>query len=239
MGHIKENELPNDACADAQGNLYCMANTLMDDGTPETPLLLVRPNGSVEPSGAGSLEFASGAVITPDGCTLVVSESNANCITAFDRDPASGKLSNKRVWASLPQLSPLGLCLDAEGCVWVGVGFSMRPQPEPGEDLSRRGFCETCCFLSCYYLCCMRPQWDAVLRIAQGGECLDVIPLNKERGVACVLGGPQFRTLFIAANQQHFKENKCAPGNGRVLSVEVEVPAAQVMTEERYCAGYC
>jgi len=238
--HLTENELPNDACADVQGNFYVSANALMEESNPETPLLLVRPDGSVQPSGADSMAFASGPVITPDGRTLVVAETRGNCISAYDRDPASGKLSNKRMWASLPQLSPIGLCLDAEGCVWVAVDFSIRRMPEAGMDLSKPGCCETCCFLTCYSLCCgIRPRWEAVLRIAEGGECLDVIPLEKEKAVACVLGGPQFRTLFIAANKNSYRDDECKAGNGRVLSVEVDVPAAQVMVEPRYCAGFC
>lgn len=237
--HITENELPYDACADVNGNFYVAAQALMDEGEPDTPLLLIRPNGSVEPSGADSMAFASGPIVTPDGRTLVVAETKGNCITAFDRDPSSGKLSNKRVWAALPQISPIGLCLDAEGCVWVGVDFSIRRAPMIGEDLSRPNCCEACCFLCCYYVCCMRPQWNAMLRIAEGGKLLDVVPLDKERGVACVLGGPQFSTLFIAANKNSLRDDKCSPGNGRVLAVEVDVPAAQVMVEPRYCAGYC
>jgi sugar lactone lactonase YvrE len=61
----------------------------------------------------------NGMVITPDGRTLIVGESGAGCLTAFDVD-ARGDLSNRRVYARLEEGgAPDGICLDAEGAVWV------------------------------------------------------------------------------------------------------------------------
>ena len=51
-------------------------------------------------------------VITPDNRTLIISESFAGRLTAFDID-ADGGLSNRRVFAD--SLGPDGICLDAEG----------------------------------------------------------------------------------------------------------------------------
>ena len=47
------------------------------------------------------------------------------CLTAFDRDPVSGKLSNMREWAKPPGIlfSPDGCCLDSEGGVWAANVF--------------------------------------------------------------------------------------------------------------------
>ena len=55
--------------------------------------------------------------ITPDNSTLIVAESYANRLTAFDI-AADGGLSNRRVWADLGDGAPDGICLDAEGAVW-------------------------------------------------------------------------------------------------------------------------
>ena len=56
--------------------------------------------------------------ITPDGSTLIVAESYAGRLTAFDI-AADGALSNRRVWADLVAGSaPDGICLDATGAVW-------------------------------------------------------------------------------------------------------------------------
>ena len=58
-------------------------------------------------------------VITPDGRTLIVAETIARTLTAFDI-AADGALSNRREWAALPTF-PDGICLDAEGAVWVAA----------------------------------------------------------------------------------------------------------------------
>jgi sugar lactone lactonase YvrE len=65
------------------------------------------------------MAFPNGSVITPDGRTLIVGESMAGRLTAFDlRD--DGGLKNRRVWARLPRGTvPDGICLDEEGCIWV------------------------------------------------------------------------------------------------------------------------
>jgi sugar lactone lactonase YvrE len=65
----------------------------------------------------------NGSVITPDGQTLIVAESFARRLTAFSV-AADGTLSDRRVWASLPGLSPDGICLDADGAVWVATGVT-------------------------------------------------------------------------------------------------------------------
>jgi len=57
-------------------------------------------------------------VITPDGTTLIVGESFAAQLTAFTIDDRGG-LRDRRVWAPLAPAFPDGICLDAEGCVWV------------------------------------------------------------------------------------------------------------------------
>jgi sugar lactone lactonase YvrE len=68
---------------------------------------------------ADELIFPNGAVITPDGKTLVVGETFAGQMTAFDI-AADGGLSNRRVWAALPEGAvPDGCCLDADGAIWV------------------------------------------------------------------------------------------------------------------------
>ena len=68
---------------------------------------------------ASEVEFPNGAVITSDGRCLIVAETMAMRLLAFDIE-ADGSLTNRRVWADLG-LMPDGICLDAEGCVWVAV----------------------------------------------------------------------------------------------------------------------
>ncbi len=58
-------------------------------------------------------------VVTEDNQTLIVAESFAARLTAFDI-AEDGTLSNRRVWAD--GVGPDGICLDADGCIWASSG---------------------------------------------------------------------------------------------------------------------
>jgi sugar lactone lactonase YvrE len=110
----------NDMVVDAKGRAY-VGNFGFDrgKGEPERTTCIVRvdPDGRAQPA-AQDLMFPNGTVITPDGRTLVVGETFAHRLTAFDVS-ADGSLSKRRVWADLPDVFPDGMCLDAEGAIWV------------------------------------------------------------------------------------------------------------------------
>ncbi|MBO6538141.1 MAG: SMP-30/gluconolactonase/LRE family protein [Rhizobiaceae bacterium] len=95
-----------------------------DNGEAPAPtmLLLVEPNGAVRQV-ADDLLCPNGTVISPDGKTLIIAESLANRLTAFDV-ASDGSLSNRRVFAELPGHVPDGICLDAEGHVWAASPFT-------------------------------------------------------------------------------------------------------------------
>jgi sugar lactone lactonase YvrE len=80
-------------------------------------LARVDPDGSVHTAAPGLL-FPNGTVITPDGATMIIAESMARRLTAFDI-AANGSLSNPRLWADVGDHVPDGICLDDEGAVWV------------------------------------------------------------------------------------------------------------------------
>jgi sugar lactone lactonase YvrE len=84
---------------------------------PTARLACVGPDGRVREA-APDLHFPNGVVITPDGRTLILAETLALRLTAFDID-ADGGLSNRRVWATLGMRAPDGICLDANCNVWV------------------------------------------------------------------------------------------------------------------------
>jgi sugar lactone lactonase YvrE len=84
---------------------------------PTASLARVDPDGRVHVA-ARDLHFPNGMVITPDGRTLIVAETLAMRLTAFDI-AADGALSNRREWATLGMRAPDGICLDAQGRVWV------------------------------------------------------------------------------------------------------------------------
>lgn len=87
-----------------------------------TMLLLVEPDGAVR-TVADDLSCPNGMVVTPDGKVLIVAESLANRLTAFDV-AADGGLGNRRIFADLPGHVPDGICLDAEGQVWFASPFT-------------------------------------------------------------------------------------------------------------------
>jgi sugar lactone lactonase YvrE len=117
----------NDMVVDGSGRAY-VGNFGFDlhAGVPPTPaaLILVTPEGRACVA-AEELMFPNGCVITPDGRTLVVGESFAARLTAFDVAP-DGSLSGRRVWAQLDGAVPDGICLDAEGAIWVASPVSNR-----------------------------------------------------------------------------------------------------------------
>ncbi|EED32258.1 gluconolactonase [gamma proteobacterium NOR5-3] len=84
---------------------------------PATNLVRVEPDGSVHIASA-DMHFPNGSVITADGKTLIIAETLAMRLTAFDIG-ADGQLSNRRVWAELGMYAPDGICLDANNNVWV------------------------------------------------------------------------------------------------------------------------
>lgn len=116
----------NDMVVDALGRAY--VGNFGFDLHAETPrpcktnLLLVHPDGRVVLA-AEDLAFPNGTVITPDGRTLIIGESFAGRLTAFDV-AGDGSLSNRRVFAKLERAVPDGICLDAEGAVWVASPVS-------------------------------------------------------------------------------------------------------------------
>ncbi|NND37045.1 MAG: hypothetical protein HKN81_07910 [Gammaproteobacteria bacterium] len=67
---------------------------------------------------ADDLIFPNGMIMTPGGKTLIVAETFAPRLTAFDVEN-DGSLSNRRSWAELGDARPDGICLDADGAVWV------------------------------------------------------------------------------------------------------------------------
>ncbi len=77
---------------------------------------LIAPDGSARQVADG-LAFPNGMLIMPDDRTLIVAESYAKRLTAFDIADDGG-LSNRRVWAELGDGVPDGICADAENAVW-------------------------------------------------------------------------------------------------------------------------
>ena len=111
---------------DGRGNAYVNTinfdfaefNEVLISGGAPGKIALVTPDGEAREV-ATELAFPNGMVITPDNNTLVVAESFAARLTAFDI-AEDGTLANRRVWAD--GVGPDGICLDTDGCIWASSG---------------------------------------------------------------------------------------------------------------------
>lgn len=198
----------NDMVVDSRGRAYVgnFGFDLMRGADPEeTVLVRVDPDGSTTVAAEG-LRFPNGAVITPDGRTLIVGETAAARYTAFTIEDDGG-LSDRRVWGQMapsPELGPLaetlgqlgyapdGCALDAEGHIWSADALGAR--------------------------CC---------RIAPGGELVDEIAAPAGLGIfACMLGGEEGRTLLLCAAPDFAEESRSATREAVLLTTTVDVAHA-------------
>src|SRR6476661_2881216 len=111
----------NELVVDGRGNAYVNGGGFdLMAGEEFAPgvVTLVSPDGAARQVADG-LAFPNGMLVTPDDSTLIVAESYAKRLTAFDI-AADGSLSNRRVWADLQDGVPDGICLDADNAVWYG-----------------------------------------------------------------------------------------------------------------------
>ncbi|HZZ95626.1 MAG TPA: SMP-30/gluconolactonase/LRE family protein [Jatrophihabitantaceae bacterium] len=185
-----------------RGNIYLngadTANFLAG-GFPEPGIVaLVAADGTARQV-ADDIHFPNGMVITPDGSTLVVAESMAGRLTAFDIQ-GDGSLNNRRVWSD--DVAPDGICIDTEGAIWVGAA-GVRSMT--GNDADPGG---------------------AAVRVRDGGEILERIEFDRP-GFSYALGGPSGHTLFIVGQEwRGFDQVDAlvADRTGQVLCVEVDVP---------------
>ena len=190
----------NDMVVDDQGNAYIGNfgfNTYSGEEIKPANLILVRP-GEDPCLAADDLLFPNGTVITPDGKTLIVGETYAARLTAFDINQ-DATLSNRRVWADFTLDAdegdiplPDGMCLDVEGAIWVAS-----------------------------------PSTAEVIRVREGGVILDRIPVETN-AYACMLGGDDLKTLFICTSNASGVDPESAlrEKSGKIETIKVEVAGA-------------
>jgi sugar lactone lactonase YvrE len=191
----------NDMVVDALGRAYvgnfgfALDEALKERGVegvlashPTARLARVDPDGQVHVA-ADDLHFPNGCVITPDGGTLIVAETLGLRLTAFDI-ASDGTLSNRRTWATLGMRAPDGICLDADGHVWIANAIA----PE-------------------------------CVRVAPGGEIVESVQTDQPC-YACMLGGPDRRTLFMMTAPSSMAEVVSTARRGHILTARVETPGA-------------
>uniref|UniRef100_M4BSG9 SMP-30/Gluconolactonase/LRE-like region domain-containing protein n=1 Tax=Hyaloperonospora arabidopsidis (strain Emoy2) TaxID=559515 RepID=M4BSG9_HYAAE len=182
-------------------------------------IVSIGTDGTVRVEATGVV-FPNGMVITPDGKTLIVGETFEGRLTAYDIDP-DGRLRNRRVWAHVG--SPVdGICLDAEGCVWVSIVQSG-----------------------------LFPTGGGLVRLKEGGETMDVLGFGAN-GITKSVFACQLGTDVEGKHQLFFMEAgtssdrliwkggpEKARKNGQLRAIEVKVGPARMPDNGIYCGGYC
>lgn len=142
---------------------------------------------------AEKLDFPNGMVITPDRTTLIVAESTGRRLTAFTID-ADGSLDARRIFAEGLDGPPDGICLDAEGGVWVAMTLAR--------------------------------TFERIVEGGGKGEVTDRIDMGDRTAIACTLGGPQRRTLFLLSSTDAYPQRLIGTKQSRVEAMTVDVPGA-------------
>jgi sugar lactone lactonase YvrE len=181
----------NDMVVDGRGRAY-VGNAGFDLSVRPlqvrpAEVVLVTPQGDARVVD-DEVVFPNGSVVTPDGSTLIVAETFGQRLTAFTI-AEDGSLTDRRPFALLDGVAPDGICLDAEGAVWVADATGA-----------------TC------------------LRVREGGDVVDRVDTG--RGCfACMLGGPERRTLFLLT-AEGFQGAAIRRRTASIEQVEVDVPGA-------------
>jgi sugar lactone lactonase YvrE len=182
----------NELVVDGRGNAYVNGRLFGPPAEGASGIIaVVTADGRVRQVADG-LAFPNGMAVTPDNRQLIVAESWAEGLTAYEIGD-DGTLSGRRVWAATPGDHPDGICLDADGAVWYA-------------DVGNRH----------------------CVRVREGGEVLETIGLDRG-AFACMLGGPDGRTLFmLAAEWRGFEEAEqaIADRTGQVLVADAPAPRA-------------
>ena len=119
VDHADLTSLPgglNEIVIDGRGTIYVNggADFYPDEGVAPGFIAAITPDGSVRQVADG-IAFPNGMAVTDDNSTLIIAESFASKLTAFDITDDGG-LANRRTFADV--LAD-GICLDAEGAVWT------------------------------------------------------------------------------------------------------------------------
>jgi sugar lactone lactonase YvrE len=121
MGELSAPPPGNELVVDGRGNAYVNGggfDLMAGESFAPGIVAMVAPDGLAR-SVADELAFPNGMLVTADNRTLIVAESYAKRLTAFDI-ATDGSLSNRSVWADLGDGVPDGICLDDESAVWYG-----------------------------------------------------------------------------------------------------------------------
>ena len=109
----------NDAKCDPAGRLW--AGTMDDDEVAASGRLYRIDDLQTLRCIKDNVNLSNGLGWSPDGRTMYFVETLRGVIWAYDYDLAQGAATNERVFVRIPTSDgyPDGLCVDADGCVWL------------------------------------------------------------------------------------------------------------------------
>lgn len=159
---------------------------------------LVRADGTWRIA-AEDLVAPNGMAIDPGGASMVVAETRAHRLTAFDIAEEGG-LTGRRLLAPTGEAWPDGICLDADGALWVAGGLAgVFLRMEPGGRVT-----ETVDVPGCWALACVL-----------GGD--------DRRTLYCLTA---IATIESLARLRGPEDDLRSDARGQVSSVRVAVPGA-------------
>ncbi|HWV86178.1 MAG TPA: SMP-30/gluconolactonase/LRE family protein [Capillimicrobium sp.] len=178
----------NDMLVDGHGRAYVgnFGYDLFSEEPRATRIILVDADGSVSTQ-PGDLVFPNGMVRRSDG-SLVVAETFAHRLATF-AVAGDGSLTPTGTIPLDEDLTPDGMCVDAEDGIWFASVFTRE-----------------------------------VVRVDADGSA-ERIPVS-QNAYACMLGGEDRRTLFVATAPDHEPANRRARTEGRIEALRVDVPGA-------------
>lgn len=172
---------PNDLCLDAAGRLYFTSRPGVEDPAKGNVNAVYRidPDGAVEQLLAWpDIHMPNGIVISPDEKTLYLIEAHPDAghhrdIRAYDL--ADGRLSSERVLIDFyPGRSGDGMCIDAEGNLYVAAG--LHKTRDTSETLDTR---------------------PGIHVISPAGQVLAFRETPEDTVTNCTFGGEDLRTLYV------------------------------------------
>ena len=160
---------------------------------PRGYIMMTTPHGDSTVA-VDNICFPNGFCLSPDQSSLIVAETFGYALTQWDI-AEDRTLHHRRPFAYLGA-APDGICLDADGCLWVAC-----PYFQYGDS---GGF----------------------IRIAQGGMVKQIIAITdpQKSAYACQLGGPDGQDLLLCESTIFGKPRHI--GDGQIRLTRVEVPSA-------------
>jgi sugar lactone lactonase YvrE len=122
----------NDGKADRWGRFW--AGTMLEETDGAAALYRLDPDGSLRTILTG-VSVSNGLGWSPDGRTMYYVDTHTGGVDAFDHDPDTGDITDRRRLVDVERGWPDGLTVDVEGNLWVALwdGWAVRRYTPEGK----------------------------------------------------------------------------------------------------------